>query len=209
MMGRTLHAAHRIKNRFIFLALGLGVVMLAAACSEQGDPWRGPGTYPIDIFPEMHYQQSMKAQEPPRFLPPEGSVPVSGAGDTVLPASKAEAASLANPLTDDRTRAGALLYQINCQQCHGATGGGDGTVGTRFQAYGAPPPPALDSQRMEALSPGEEYWSITNGFGFMPPFGNLLSDEERWAIVQLLEMPNDQRAALLSQTRAPGGLPRN
>jgi mono/diheme cytochrome c family protein len=203
-----LHAAHRINKRIILLALSIASVVLLAAC-EPGDPWRGPSVYPIDIFPEMHYQQSFQPQEPSRLLPPEGSVPVRGS-NLPLPPSRGEAAPLANPEPNDQAtlERAARLYQINCSMCHGSTGEQPGVVGAKFIAYNVTQPPALSSERIQSLAPGEKMWSITNGFGFMPPFGNLLSDQDRWAIVHLLELPADQRAALLEQNPAPGGMPR-
>ena len=50
-------------------AIALAVVALAA-CET--------GSYPVDIFPEMHYQQSFRVAEPPAIPIPEGQVPVDG-----------------------------------------------------------------------------------------------------------------------------------
>ena len=52
--------------------VGLAIVagMLAVGCSQ--------GSYPLDIFYEMHYQPSYKVQEPPRLSPPASAVPWYG-----------------------------------------------------------------------------------------------------------------------------------
>ena len=187
------------------LLLAAAFATIAVAC-KPGDPARSTGAYPIDIFQEQHYNQSFKAQEPPRLAPPEGSVPVQG-GRLPVPARKADAAGLDNPVTrsPETLERAALLYQINCSVCHGPRAGGDGFVGKRFADYGAPTPPAFASDRVRALTQGEAYWSVTSGTGFMPPFAKLLSDEERWSIVLIVAMAEAERAALLERTEAPGG----
>ena len=44
----------------------LSVLFLALGCAQ--------GSYPLDIFYEMHYQKSFKAHEPPRLSVPETAV---------------------------------------------------------------------------------------------------------------------------------------
>ena len=183
------------KQSIWFVIVAMAAVVVFAAC-EPGDPGRSTGSYPIDIFQEMHYNQSHKAQEPPRFSPPEGSIPITG-GYIAAP-DKADAANLATPFATnpDALERGALLYKQNCSMCHGLTAGGDGTVGIKFADYPAPNPPAFSSPRITALTSGEAYASISNGAGFMPPFQGLLTEEDRWALVALLEA--DNRDALLN-----------
>jgi len=88
---------------------------------------------------------------------------------------------------------GKRLYEVNCIQCHGAEGKGDG--------YGAPflvPPPRdltsgqfkfrttaggqlpTDDDLFRTISRG------ANGTG-MPPWKYLLNDEERWALVEYIK----------------------
>ena len=174
------------------LAVAMIALVVFAAC-EPGDPGRSTGSYPIDIFQEMHYNQSHKAQEPPRFLPPEGSIPTSG-GYIPAPA-KADAVDLQSPLatTADTLELGALVFRQNCSMCHGMTGDGDGYVGLAFTPYPAPVPPAIDDERIQSLTPGEVYASVSNGFGFMPAFQGLLTEADRWAIVALLEANDGDR----------------
>lgn len=186
-----------MKQKTVWLSVTILVVVMAFAACEPGDPWRSTGSYPIDIFQEMHYNQSYKAQEPPRVSAPEGSIPVSGGYIPAPPRS--EAADLENPLpvNQQTLERGALLYKQNCAMCHGSTGGGDGYVGERFEF--AATPPALGSERIQNLAPGEAYASISNGFGAMPPFQGLLSEADRWALVALIEAPESERVALLQQ----------
>ncbi len=179
------------------LVAALVLLALAAAACKPGDPARSTGAYPIDIFQEMHYNQSFKAGEPPRFLPPEESYPISGG--FIRAGSKAESADLTSPYPVDGqtlTR-GALLYRQNCSMCHGLTAAGDGAVGVKFQQYIGISPPAFGSARVADLTPGEAYSSVSRGFGFMPPFQGLLSEEDRWALVALIDATVAERSAAL------------
>ena len=204
------------KQSWGLLAVAFATVAVLAAC-EPGDPGRSTGAYPIDIFQEMHYNQSYKAQEPPRFFPPADSFPVSG-GFLAAPA-KADAADLISPfdLKDDEfIERGALLFRQNCAVCHGLTGEGpsdtdpsDGFVGNRFPL----PPPSFDSPRIKGdgdrpkLTPGELYASVSNGFGLMSMpgpdgaptgFQSLLGEEDRWALVALIDSATQTRRDALN-----------
>ena len=207
-------AARSIRRRAALLlaAAALPAVALAAACSP-GDPFRSTGAYPIDIFQEMHYDQSHKAQEPPRFLPPDGSYPVAGG---FIPVDEIEnIAEMSNPLEGDPSamRRGALLFKQNCAACHGDLAGGDGYVGGVLADYNVNRPPAFgdaagvsvirDTGTTE-ISAGEAYRRLSAGFGFMPAFEGLLSEADRWALVALLDAAVAERQAEL---QAVNGVP--
>ena len=183
-------------KRATLVAAFVLLAVVAAAC-KPGDPARSTGAYPIDIFQEMHYNQSFKAGEPPRLLPPEDSYPISGGFIRV--GSKAESVGLTSPhpVNAQTLTRGALLYRQNCSMCHGLTAGGDGTVGAKFEAYIGISPPAFDSARVQDLTPGEAYSSVGAGFGFMPAFEGLLSEEDRWALIALIEAATAERSAAL------------
>mgnify|MGYP001341549004 CR=1 FL=1 len=48
-------------------------------------------------------------------------------------------------------------------------------------------------ERIQKLTTGEKYASISNGFGFMPPFQSLLAEADLWAIVALLDAQANMR----------------
>ena len=203
------------RNNALLLAAAALLAALAAACSP-GDPFRSTGSYPIDVFQEMHYNQTHKAQEPPRFLPPENSYPVQGG---FIPVEEIEnIAEMPNPLDGDPSavRRGALLYKQNCSSCHGLLGGGDGYVGGVLADYNVNRPPAFGEAAGVAvvrdaphdeheehgagtteIPPGEAYRRISAGFGFMPAFEGLLSEADRWALVSLLDAEIAERQAAL------------
>jgi mono/diheme cytochrome c family protein len=138
----------------------------------------------------MHYNQSYKAQEPPRIAAPEDSVPVSGGYST----EPAKAGAAANGLEH-----GALLYKQNCSMCHGLTAGGNGPVGLKFADYPVAQPPAFTDDRVTQLTSAQSFTSLTNGAGGMPAFKGLLSVADRWALVALIEASASDRAVELAK----------
>ncbi len=159
-----------VRPRWLAPSVVLGILMTGLLTSCNGYLW--------DVFPEMHYQQSYRLQEPPRRLPPPDSVPVTGKERTY---GFVEAAEVANPLesTPTRLESAKILFETNCKHCHGPEGRGDGLVG----AYFDPMPVELQSDRVRERQDGEIYWILGNGLGNMPSFGNLLTPEERWELI--------------------------
>ena len=142
------------------------------------------GAYPLDIFPEMHYQPSHRPLEPERLTPPDGAVPVTGAPPTL---TYAQAESLANPVprTSESLERARRVYQINCATCHGAAGDGRGPMAAYYARSPAAvvPPVDLAAPRVRARTDGQLWWIIGRGLGNMPPYEDLLSDEEIWLMV--------------------------
>ncbi|MDO8636007.1 MAG: cytochrome c, partial [Dehalococcoidia bacterium] len=163
---------------FLFLSIMVTIsVFIFSGCST--------GAYPVDVFPEGHYQQSFRSQEPPRLQPPTDSVPITGKEVTY---NFSEAGNLMNPVSpsNELMAKANQLYQVNCAVCHGASGRGDGPMTSYFQQSGAPPPIDYVSPRVKSRKEGELFWIITNGLGTMPRFGPLLTAEERWALVHFV-----------------------
>ena len=151
-----------LKAWFFGLTMLIGLVV--AACSQ--------GTYPVDIFYEQHYQQSYKSGEPPRLT------------------GVAEAVAFYPPTASTVTNTGAELFLVNCQMCHGADAKGTGPVlGILRANYGYQTivdpditnrPAALIEARLSSTSRPLGPTSV------MPPFGKLLSEEERAAIAKYI-----------------------
>ena len=165
------------------------------------------GSNAIQIFTEMHYQPSYRAQEGPRLLPPEGSVPVSGR--ELKPTSLEEYAALSIPERFKRSYDPAKaqeLFNINCMVCHGPTLRGseetDESVKAKILRFmpRSPLPANLTLDVTRTSADGELFGFISGGgrqglvarlrgresSSPMPEFGRLLTEEERWTLVQFL-----------------------
>lgn len=77
---------------------------------------------------------------------------------------------------------GARLYAENCAACHGPSGQGDGPVALDTQ--GMQPRDFTDPTRAREQTPHEWFRTITNGNieRLMPPWRNVLSEQERWDV---------------------------
>ena len=79
---------------------------------------------------------------------------------------------------------GGVLYGAHCATCHGAGGRGDGPGGA-----GLPKPPAdLTAPHTAEHTAGDMFWWLTHGIpaGGMPPFGAVLSEDERWDLINFI-----------------------
>lgn len=161
------------------------------------------GSNAVQVFTEMHYQPSYRAQEGPRLLPPGDSVPITGREVRYTTLDEYGALTIPDLAYDP---AGAQhLYSINCQVCHGLTLTGDGAILNFW--------PKTDTGNLKGPTPADLTADITKGstdgdlFGFitlggrqgaaarirdrrstspMPEFGLLLTEHERWTLVQYL-----------------------
>jgi mono/diheme cytochrome c family protein len=91
-----------------------------------------------------------------------------------------------NPITDKAASAsrGGKLFVNNCAKCHGLSGNGYGTVAHSFTTW--------PRQLWVWNNTGEEtdgylFWFITNGRSDMPPFGLILSENNRWDLINYIK----------------------
>ena len=105
----------------------------------------------------------------------------------------------------------AKIYTVNCQVCHGQSLQGEGPIttlnsarGDGSKAYSGAAPVNLISERVDDLSDGEIFGYITWGgrpglaaagrgkdsTAIMPQFGYLLTEEQRWQLVQYIRDQN-------------------
>ena len=145
------------------------------------------GTYaPVDLFAEMHYNQSVRSQEPPRLAPPLGAVPTSG---REVELTREEYLALENPVARDlNPQRGAELFRTNCSFCHGLQGLGDGPVSDKLVNYGGIPAADLTGPATTRRTDGDIFSLISQGgaletvFG-MPRFRAFLGPTDRWLLV--------------------------
>ena len=123
--------------------------------------------------------------------PPSGS---SGL-DSVAPRAVAPQPDVAPVSADSFPSAapsivqGATVYAEHCAACHGPTGRGDGDKSAELKAQLTEPIPDFSTpDRLQARTPGELNQTVTAGRidKLMPPFGNKLTDAERWSAVAFL-----------------------
>ncbi len=179
-----------------------GKLAVAALALSLGMTGCATGAYPLDIFPEMHYQQSFRSQEGPRVEAPTDSVPRQG---KPLPVDLGTAATIRSTVasTDATLAQGKALFARNCAPCHGPEGKGDGPLvryfengkDNRSQDGKGLVPIDLTSARGRIWMAGQSggmYSIISNGQGqWMPPFKNLLTEDERWLIIQAVKKLQD------------------
>lgn len=87
---------------------------------------------------------------------------------------------------------GAALYPAHCAGCHGAAGHGDGPA-----AGGLPVPPAdLTAGHLWAHPDGELFWWLAHGIEVprgglaMPGFAGVLTEGQRWALIDWVRANN-------------------
>lgn len=146
----------RFRNSTYLGALALLVGVMALGCSQ--------GSYPLDIFYEMHYQPSFKDHEPPRLTTPASAVPYYE--------------------VQVSNHDGGELYDINCAMCHGPLGKGDGAVLVKMETtYGYIPSVPADLTAVEdPLMIAKDVAGVTNimtgGLTIMPSFSKLLTPDQ-------------------------------
>ena len=96
----------------------------------------------------------------------------------------ASADKLKNPFKDDPDAWKKVedVYKINCNICHGKGGEGDGLGGIALK----PRPANLIAEDVLKQTDGAIYWKITNGKPPMASYKEVLTEEERWLLVNFI-----------------------
>ena len=190
---RTNYKCYRIGspgNKLLLLMLA--VTMFAAfGCLAK------TGTHqPVDLFSEMHYNQSIRSQEQPRLSPPVGAIPITyeDTHGQFVKLTLEQYAELENPLQSGSDPSiGETLFTTNCVFCHGINGMGDGPVSAKLVNYGGIPAANLTGPATVRRSDGEIFGLISQGgalrtqFG-MPRYEAFLSSDDRWALVKYIRL---------------------
>ena len=158
------------------------------------------GAHTFVVFTEMHYSPAHRIQEGPRLLPAEGSVPFRSTVE--LSYSSLDEYRPLEPsyglLNTYDEAASRTLFSTNCAVCHGSDLKGNGPF-SAFITRG-PLPANLSGDPTRNSTDGELFAFVTEGGrqGFalveagretkspMPPFGKLLTEEQRWHLVIFL-----------------------
>lgn len=91
---------------------------------------------------------------------------------------------LKSPFGPEVVEDGKVLYGKFCVHCHGTNGGGDGKM---VQNEKFPPPPAYSSVQLKDLPEGKMFHSVSYGKGLMGPHAPLLTQTERWKIIEYVQ----------------------
>lgn len=110
---------------------------------------------------------------------------------------QAETTELPLPLTPELLARGRERYNIYCSPCHDHIGTGHGMIVQR----GYPRPPSFHIPRLRQASLGHFFVVLSDGYGAMPAYRNLVSPHDRWAITAYI------RALQLSQYAPVAALP--
>jgi mono/diheme cytochrome c family protein len=92
---------------------------------------------------------------------------------------------------------GESRYNITCLPCHGKLGDGNGMVAMRGFRH----PPTYHQDRLRNAPTSHFYDVMTNGFGAMPSYAEVLTPEDRWKIIayiRALQKSQDAKAGELS-----------
>jgi mono/diheme cytochrome c family protein len=119
------------------------------------------------------------------FRMPSGVVPRGG--DLILPKEQRDvAAKQPNPIkaSDKSVAIGRERFRTFCVPCHGpeAKGGTTGPVATKF----IPTPDLSNAELQKQRTDGYWHSYIVSGGAVMPAYGEALSSEEAWHIVNYL-----------------------
>lgn len=210
MTNRKLLAILMVAICGVFLMTGCynsktGEVNFGGAIHFELPAFPDSGSHAVQVFSEMHYSPAYRSQEVPRLLPPEGSVPITGAEVVVFDVDKLK--ELSSPVKEYDFSRAEKVYKVNCQVCHGANLVGEGPItqlisgrGDGSLVYDGAAPVNLVSERVTTLTDGEIFGYISWGgrpglaaaargkrsSAIMPQFAKLLSEEERWQLVSYL-----------------------
>jgi mono/diheme cytochrome c family protein len=89
-----------------------------------------------------------------------------------------------NPIKPDSASfdAGKRIYERECLSCHGAKGAGDGAKAPDLERK----PGNLAAPEMWEQSDGALFWKISEGRAPMPATKTLISDDERWHVINFV-----------------------
>jgi mono/diheme cytochrome c family protein len=91
------------------------------------------------------------------------------------------AAKKKNPISADESSiaAGKVVYIKECLSCHGATGKGNGPAAKDLEKS----PGDLSNPKMWDQTDGAIFWKITTGRKPMASYEKLLTEEQRWNVI--------------------------
>jgi mono/diheme cytochrome c family protein len=93
---------------------------------------------------------------------------------------------------------GESRFNITCLPCHGKLGDGNGMVAMRGFRH----PPTYHQDRLRNAPTSHFYDVMTNGFGAMPSYAEVLTPEDRWKIIAYIRALQKSQAARAGELSA-------
>lgn len=114
----------------------------------------------------------------------------------------ARAARKKNPIAADENSiaSGKTIYIAQCLQCHGEAGKGNGPKAKDLN----PKPHDLSDAHVAAQTDGSMFWKITTGKTPMPKFENLISENDRWNVINYVRTLEPKSASTPATQPANG-----
>ena len=180
-----------------FISIRFSLLILSGILLMSCDRHRNMPGY--DFLPDMVYSRAYEAySENPVFkdstnqqIPVSGTMPRGMTAFTydVVPENRLLAGqTLLSPdlMAMKHVFEGKKLYETFCINCHGIGGKSDGFLVTSGKL---PVKPAnLTDQRLVQSSRGELFHVATVGFGLMGSYGAMISEKDRWKIVEYIKV---------------------
>ncbi len=96
----------------------------------------------------------------------------------------ARAAAKKNPIPSSPAAidAGKKVFEKECLSCHGPGGKGDGPKAVQLKTR----PRDLSAPQIAEQSDGALFWKLNQGRIPMPKFDELLTEEQRWQVIQFV-----------------------
>jgi mono/diheme cytochrome c family protein len=194
---------------YFVIVLGLLVLAVVSIAGFRGDHSTKP---PLEVFPDMVYQDKVKDQQTSAFfpdgaasrapidgtvaleMPAQGDYAATGKWDEShwgdgIPVHEAKDGGRALAIDAANMARGRERYTINCAVCHGDAGDGMGIT----SKYGLNGAASYQTDRLRQMSDGELFNTIGNGKGQMMGYAYNIAIDDRWRIVMYI------RALQLSQ----------
>jgi mono/diheme cytochrome c family protein len=160
-------------------AAGALLALVATGCTTLDNaiakvPWFTTMSQQVAVRP---FEGGALVNGAPR-MPPPGSVPVTGAEDSLDILTDLTNVRNPVPATPASLERGQMLFDTYCIVCHGPAGHADGTVVPKFV-----PPPDITQPTTQQRSDGYLYAMIKQGRGIMPKYGDKIRGADRWNVV--------------------------
>jgi mono/diheme cytochrome c family protein len=106
--------------------------------------------------------------------------------DSIFAADAPDPGEVTNPIppSPESHARGEKLYVEYCSKCHGMTGNGAGPSAHGFTTY---PRQLWAWYKADKSADPYLFWFITNGRSDMPPWGVILSENQRWDLVNYIK----------------------